>query len=299
MGNFEEVKIMQVFFSTGSFIQGEIEGLLDECQKAGLKNIELGSSVLYSKNIVDTILERRNSFNFIVHNYFPPPISSFVLNLASTDQEIHRKSVELCRHAIDLCVEVKSPFYSVHSGFAFHLNPTMLGNPVAQSRIDPKALIPREKAYTQFGETVAELSNYAKQRNVQLLVENNVSPRELLRFGEKSPFLLSDPHEILEFLKEMNDTNIGLLLDVGHAKVSSNACEKEPDTFFRILDPYIRALHLSDNDGLRDSNMPFFNQSWFAPYIKDLGSIPMIIEVYRISTETMKNQQRLLEDMGR
>lgn len=288
---------MKIYFSTSSFTSRDITSTLANCQENGLTNIELGSSVLYSDDIIAIIHERRHNFNFLVHNYFPPPSEPFVLNLASTDPVIHRQSIDLCRGAIDLCAELGVPFYSVHAGFAFHLTPAMLGDPVAQSRLDPSLLISREKAYEIFVETVRELSQYALRKNIQFLIENNVVTKEFLIRGRKSPLLLADTEEITRFFADVKDSNIGLLLDAGHAKVTATAQGVRPESFFEDLGPYVRALHLSDNDGTRDTHQSFDGNVWFAPFLKDMASLPMVVEVYRMPLEKMLKQRQILEQL--
>ena len=45
-----------------------------------------------------------------------------------------------------------------------------------------------------------------------------------------------------------------------------------------MLKPYIEGYHLSDNDGLKDSNREFTKNSWFYNGLKDVKYIS--IEVY-------------------
>jgi sugar phosphate isomerase/epimerase len=99
----------------------------------------------------------------------------------------------------------------------------------------------------------------------------------------ESPLLMTEPGELGKIFRYLNDTNIGLLLDVGHAKVSAAALGFEPGKFFEELAPWIGALHLSDNDGIRDNNKPFGPDAWFAKYF--LGDVPLVIEAYRIEID--------------
>ena len=67
-----------------------------------------------------------------VHNYFPPPSTGFVLNLASDDEVVARASMNLCREALSLCGELGIPYYSVHAGFCVHCTPADLGRGLAE-----------------------------------------------------------------------------------------------------------------------------------------------------------------------
>ena len=94
----------------------------------------------------------------------------------------------------------------------------------------------------------------------------------------------------------MNDDNVGLLLDVGHAKVAASAHGFDPAEFFELP---IDALHLSDNDGTRDNNQPFDETAWFAPFLKKFAAIPNVIEVYRLPpAEMLRQRERLARLLG-
>jgi sugar phosphate isomerase/epimerase len=109
-----------------------------------------------------------------------------------------------------------------------------------------------------------------------------ISPEDLTLH---SPLLMTEPGEMAKFFRYLDDPNVGLLLDVGHAKVAAGAHGFEPWKFFEELAPWIGAIHLSDNDGLRDNNRPFGADAWFANYY--MGNIPVVIEVYKTDGEEL------------
>ena len=285
---------MSYFFSSGSFQSNDLAEIISLGVERGF-NVELSSEIDYSSDIRETLTQAKKQILLLVHNYFPPPAEPFVLNLASTDSQVHQRSVTLCRKAIDLCSDLELPFYSVHAGFAFHLVPDDLGNPVAQRLLRDELLIPREQAYQKFLETISNLACYARAKNVGLLVENNVAARENLEDDGKCRLLLSQVDEITRFFKDLKDPWVRLLLDVGHAKVSAQTFGEEPERYFECLTPYIEALHLSDNDGLRDTNQPIREESWFYPFLKEFTSKTWVVEVSRLSLSEMLAQRRLLE----
>ena len=79
--------------------------------------------------------------------------------------------------------------------------------------------------------------------------------------------MLTHPKEIIGFFKKC-DKNVGLLLDVGHLKVSAKTYGFNLFKAHEILKPYIEGYHLSDNDGFRDSNKGFTKKSWFFNRLK-------------------------------
>jgi sugar phosphate isomerase/epimerase len=284
------------YFSTGSFLTQDLQEILSLSIGYDL-DIELSSSVAYAPDILDCVRKAQGQVRFLVHNYFPPPCEPFVLNLAATDPVVHRQSVGLCRQAIDLCAELGVPFYSVHSGFALHLLPRELGDPEAQKRLGRKFQIPRERAYEKFISTVKDIAGYASAKEVGLLIENNVAASENLGQNRQSPLFLADIDEISRFFVDVDEHNVGLLLDTGHAKVTANTLGINPEKYFEELRPFIAALHLSDNDGRRDANQPFDRHVWFAPYLKYMASLPMVVEVYQMPLEKILEQRQVLEQL--
>ena len=52
---------------------------------------------------------------------------------------------------------------------------------------------------------------------------------------------------------------------------------------------YTQGYHLSDNDGLTDSNSPISSESWFLPFIeRDIDY--KVLEVYEYDPKSLKKQ---------
>jgi len=63
---------------------------------------------------------------------------------------------------------------------------------------------------------------------------------------------------------------------------------------FNLCDPWIKAYHFSDNDGLSDSNNLIDEDSWFWPHIKkDLDYYS--IEVYGETSNNLLQLKGLVE----
>jgi len=83
------------------------------------------------------------------------------------------------------------------------------------------------------------------------------------------------------------------LIDVAHLKVSSNSLNFDALQMFDVCNERIAAYHLSDNDGLEDSNKPFGEDAWFWPYLKpevDYYSV----EVYGCTADELLQQVNLV-----
>ncbi|MDP9055280.1 MAG: sugar phosphate isomerase/epimerase [Acidobacteriota bacterium] len=89
-----------------------------------------------------------------------------------------------------------------------------------------------EAAFT----SLEELSVFARQRGVQILLEN--TPNDLATATR------------LEFFNSMTHLNLDYVFDIGHAHMGAGI-EHE----FAIMKPRIRSLHLHDNDGKEDQHL--------------------------------------------
>jgi sugar phosphate isomerase/epimerase len=227
----------------------------------------------------------------LIHNYFPTPETPFVLNLASLNPVIREKSVEHCRQAIRLARQVGSPFYSVHAGFCVDPDAKDLGKTFQFG-----THIPREAHWEAFIGALRMLVQEAEQQGVDLLVENNVTIASNIGPDGIPPLLCTAPEETGRMLKEISSSRFGMLLDIGHLKVSALSIGFDPEAFIRTVQTKLKAIHHNDNDGLVDNNKPCGPSYWFLPYMPLFKSATHILEVLDQTPEEVLAQRRLLEE---
>jgi sugar phosphate isomerase/epimerase len=223
-----------------------------------------------------------------VHNYFPPPSTPFVFNLASTDSEVATRSLAHVRNAIRIAVMLRRPIYSFHAGF--RINPAVreLGN-----RLSKHSLLARDTALNVFGDRLIALAEEAGREGVTLLVENNVINALNHQIYGEDPLLLTHPDEIATFM-ERAPSNVGLLMDVAHLKVSANTLDFDMVAAHEKVRRWIKGYHLSDNDGTADTNHPVSDTSWFwGQLVRGLNYYT--IEVYRHPISGLVEQRALTE----
>lgn len=284
----------EIFMSTGAFGHIDVEDMLTLAGEEGIARIELSSGARHrSPDLVGMLRQiDAGSLRFLVHNYFPVPERSFVLNLASDDAEMLELSRAHCRHAIDITAAVGAPFYSVHAGFCIHLKPEDLGQELHGKQIA------KDRALEIFYESVRKLGSYASAKGVALAIENNVVAPFNLRNGRNDLLLGVAGDELSDLMRVVNMPNVGLLLDVAHLKVSANTLGFNAEATIEQIAPWIIGCHLSDNDGCSDSNEVLTEQSWcWEPLGRMLQSPPVwVIEVYNITPSTMKEQLRIVRE---
>jgi len=254
----------------------------------GIRSIEL-SGGSYSSSYKKDLISLSGEASFQVHNYFPPPLVPFVLNLGSQDPYILDKSINHARKAMELVCDLGGGVYSFHAGFRIDPIVSDLGKKLAKN-----SLYSREDCLNTFNETVLMLSEEAQDKGIRLLIENNVlNGQNLNRFGE-DPLLMTNPNEINKFMKKM-PSNVGLLLDVAHLKVSAHSLGFDLLEAASEIEQWIEGYHLSDNDGSSDSNELIRSDSWFWKII-DKNKTYYSIEVYGIDTNELLDQYNFISE---
>ena len=225
------------------------------------------------------------------HNYFPAPKKGFVLNLASKNDLIRKKSIDHCVFNLELCNKQKTDFYAAHAGFCLDPNPNQLGKKISSS-----SSFSKEKHFDIFLKSVNEIILHAKKLDIIFLIENNVLSNEnWIANKARNPFLCCSSDEIVKLFESIDSNNFGLLLDTAHLKVSSNSLSLDLEEEYMKIKKYIKAIHHSDNNGLEDTNSLLSNEYWFLNYLINHDDIPHVIETKNISLEQLKIQLDLLK----
>ena len=63
--------------------------------------------------------------------------------------------------------------------------------------------------------------------------------------------------------------------------------ERYKDASVEELSPYVRALHVSDNDGTVDNNQPFDRGAWFVQHLAKFPRLPCVIETEPLDPSTL------------
>lgn len=261
-----------IFISTSCLAAPQLlEDRVSEFMEYGLTHIELGAGVFLGKSSLSWIKEQK--CQFLIHNYFPPPSEPFVLNLASAKTDIRSQSINFVCETLQLCAKMKISFYSIHAGFI--TDPTGFGA-TGFNFPSPDSPDAPEQAMTHFLDSLVICATAAKRLGVSLLVENNVCPQDLT-----GKLLLQCAGEFEELLRLLPaGLPIGILLDTGHLNVSARTFGFEVMDFVRALGPWVKAIHVHENDGLADTHQPVREGSWILELLKmkQFEKIPVVLE---------------------
>jgi sugar phosphate isomerase/epimerase len=274
-----------IFVSTGGFNNQSAFETATAYISSNIRNIEL-SGGRFSSKLLNDLQAIREQAVFRVHNYFPPPKLPIVLNLASLNEEVSKHSLAHCKKAMTWAKKLDSTIYSVHAGFLLDPNVKELGK-----KIHNRTLFDRDQALEKFIANIYKLSHFAESLGVDIFIENNViSYQNYQEFGD-NPFLMATPEETKNIMAKV-PKNVGLLIDVAHLKVSANSLNFRPENMMEVCYPWIKAFHLSDNEGLADTNHAVTEDSWFWPYLKK-GLNYYSLEVYNVTPSFLVKQVEL------
>lgn len=149
-----------------------------------------------------------------------------VISITETVKSKRIQMVDEIKRAIEVAEVIPCKYMIQHIG-------------VGGEEYDERAL---DAAFT----ALEELRVFAKQRGVEILLEN-------------IPNKLSSAERLVQFL-EMTHLNLGFCFDTGHANIMEGV---EPA--FHIMRDRIRSTHVHDNNSVQDSHL--------FPYLKQGGTI--------------------------
>ena len=252
-----------LYFSTGSFKGSPATKIAQDIYNSGATAVEL-SAGQHDPNFLSEIQRLKNlGLNLKLHNYYPVPSESFVMNLASPIEEIRFKSIALASRALEITSRFEMRHHAVHAGMRVDPRPDELG-----AKFIAREIVEEKVSMDLFIDSINSLTRLAKKLGVELLVENHVSNLQNLEVYGENVFLLSSVDQILSFYN-VYEAETRLLLDVGHLKVSSNALNFSKVEAFKSLSQHIGGYHLHENDGVSDQHNTFGESAWFIPFLNN------------------------------
>lgn len=263
-----------IYISSSCSKKRDIRESIKELVDNGFNNIELSGGTEYFDSLKEDIIELQHKYhlNFLLHNYFPPPLKHFVLNLASVNEEIRRMSIMHIKKSINWSESFNSYKYGFHAGFFIDPNINELGKSIKE-----KQILDTKKGVDIFKESYLQLEGL--KSNVQIYVENNVLSMKNYHEFKGNPFMLTN---FGDYKKLKDKIPFNLLLDVAHLKVSCKSLGLNFHEQFQSLSLESDYLHISDNDGLNDSNFGIVENSEMFELLRncDLKNKTVTIEVY-------------------
>jgi sugar phosphate isomerase/epimerase len=253
-----EVSVSTTFIADGL----PLHDALKLCQDVGIKSVEIGSNHCYEEHY-----DYLGAFNFqyLVHNYFPIPQISFVLNIASIDEQIRTLSLQHVKKALDLCEKTDAKLYTFHPGFLTDPKGSNQSNINYDFQWEQNRLsqIDRAKAKDLMYQALDEVVKYAALKKIKIAIETEGSLKK------KGHLLMQQPHEYEEFMTKFSVSEIGINLNIGHLNLAANAFDFDRIAFVELVQDHIVAMELSHNDGEEDQHQPLQSGEWYWDIIND------------------------------
>ncbi len=278
---------MNIFVSSAALKNNSIAKVSKKFENAGIKNIEF-SGGLYEEDVLKKLKKLQKKQNILIHNYFPRPKKDFVLNLASANKFILKKTEAFIKKSILLCSKLNIKYYSFHAGFLIDPKIRMLGKKIKKTSIQN-----RDESLKRFILRTNKLARFAKKHNVELLIENNVLSKKNYLVFKNNPLLMTSYQEMIKIMKN-TPNNVNLLIDVGHLKVSAKTLKFNMKNTLSKVNKWVKGYHLSENNGLEDSNNFLKSKSWFLKILKT--NVDFIsLEIYSTNLKRIKAQVNFLK----
>lgn len=254
---------MYCYLSTSCFGNTYVSEAILKCKDISEKYVEISAPHFFQPldKLKDTLKNFRDlDYQFTLHNYFPPPKNSFVLNMASKDNLIKELSKKLVEDALNLSIIAESKIYGIHAGY--------LGKPFEKQG----GIFEFEDNYCSYSKAldlsvkfVNEVAPKFEKNGVNFLIENLFPSQDI------NHSLFCSLEQIKEFISQVPKT-VGFLLDLGHLNISSNLMNfdraKFLDLYLNDFSERLLEIHISENKGINDDHLAIKKNSWQLNAIK-------------------------------
>ena len=261
---------MSCYLSTSCFRGIKIDEAIKNCGNLSNKFVEISAPHPYEtidnlKKIFQKFINEGYSFTF--HNYFPTPVKSFVLNIASDELETQRLCQEMFNSVLELSPYAKNKIYGVHAGYLSKAEADDTG----RFHFENKTL-GYEKSLKLATSFVNKISKKFEEKEVYFIIEN------LFPSLTRRSSLFCTFEEIKDFM-DLVPKKTGLLLDLGHLNISSNLLKFDKnlflDNFLSEFGERLIEVHISENNGLKDEHLALTDDSWQLTAIKKIKEVKL------------------------
>jgi sugar phosphate isomerase/epimerase len=265
---------MEIYLSTTSIgvkntslidVLGEIRGL-------DIDGIELGSTHKWEHGLIDVAKSVTNKK--LTHNYFPPSKIEFVLNIASSDEEVRKNSIKHIKYCIDSSAEIGSDLYTFHPGFraGSALPSNFYSKEQAYDFNFSQKISTYEKSFEQLINSLSEIVSYAKKKSIKIAIETEGS------LSNPNMLMMERPEEYREVFSIFKE-DLFLNFNIAHSNFASKYHSYNLQKFIEEFYSKIVAVEISENDGIKDQHLPISSRdSYIFIWLKLLPKVPYILE---------------------
>lgn len=245
-----------IYVSSTCVKKSNIAEVIRVLAENNITNIELSGGTCYYEEIENDLIMLKHAYQlkYACHAYFPPHKYPFVVNLASCNDQIYKRSIEHYINCIEMLKRIECPVLSIHAGFLVEIGTDEIGN-----KLSNRVVYNEKKAYDRFCSAYMHISELCRKNMIALFLENNVLSAENYKEFDYNNYMMMTDYESIMKMKERLDFN--LLLDLGHLHVSTNTLGLKYSEQCNKLKDHVKWIHISDNDGVFDEHKPLRQKS--------------------------------------
>ena len=249
------------FITTSLFVDKKsIKHVLEQYATIGIKDIELGAAHHYEEGIIEFVkkYKKKHHARFTIHGYFPPDKYNLIINLASQNPDILKRSIAKVKEMIDTAKEIGAELCTFHAGM--RVDPVHTGKPLERDII-----YDYEDSYATFFESLLEICPYAEEQGVKIGMEPNELSEHNLVNDRNELLLMCELDEIKRLFEDLETkgiANLGILLDLGHLKVTANNLKFDKEEFIQLVKDRVVEVHIHDNNGIIDEHKMLKQGCW-------------------------------------
>lgn len=254
----------QVYVSTINAGKRSLSESVLDLVESGFKRIEISSGHAYDESAaawLEQYHRDRPDVALMLHNFAPSSNDGLIINLSHRDPRERARVVDFLSERLRLSAKLGCDYYAFHAGFRV---PYEFG----RKSYPADEILDDEDAMSLFVRELRPLIEEAQALGIRLGVENHV-----VESGNEGNLILFDERGFDRLFESIESELLCLHLDVGHLKVSARTLSFDRDQLITRHASRIVGAHLSDNDGLRDTNHPFQADSWFVEAVRDLPNL--------------------------
>ena len=184
-------------------------------------------------------LPRSNKSKFVVH---APELfkNSLLMDLASKDQEVRKKSILETQKVIDITIELKEYFNSEKPFIVANIGGLSTHKALNRKKI--------HEYYLRFGDSLSKLKF---KNQVEVLVQT-MAPFPWHFGGQRYQNLFVLPDDIIHWAEKLN---INICLDVSHSFLMTNFYKINFYNFVKDVSKFVKHIHMGDAKGFNGEGL--------------------------------------------
>ena len=272
----------------------DLDKVLDNLKKLDIDGIEIGSTHNSdTKKNFKNIIKNSSFKRVLIHNFFPPhEDKNFVINIASNDNLIRKKSVDCIINNIDFCQEVDSELYTFHPGFLSESKPSINFKKNNYDFNFSSDTISLNKATDNMITSLKKIVPYSKKKQIKIALETEGSIRK------KNYLILQKPIEFDRLFKVF-PKNLLINFNLSHSYFASKVYKFSLRKLILKLKKKIYCVELSDNNGIDDQHLSLKENTRNLMWIKYFNDIPKILEFRNSTILDIKRSIKILKNLSK